>query len=411
MLGIENLQNDPIRVTVSPQVKNGKYYAVMQYKDKNGQKQYVWRATKIKVEKGTKKKVQQKIEEIRQQFEQELNAPIVADITATDNTSILFEDYMLEWLEKHKHFIDITTYSGYEHKVNKTAEYFNSKKITLKELKGSHLQEFYDSLATTEQPNGKYLKPNTIKRYHSTIHKALEDAIRLDLIDTNPADKANPGKVEQYIAQHYNLHDLQQLLNVSKCELIELHILLAVHLGLRKEEVIGLKWDAIDFDNNTITIKHVVTNASINGKRILVKKDKTKNDSSYRTLYMENDIKQALLKEKAKQEENQKFFGKSYKNTENYVLVDDEGDLIKPDRVSRRFSNLLENNGMKHIRFHDLRHSCASLLLANNANMKQIQNYLGHSNYNTTANIYSHLETNSNVVLATTIANALCMAK
>lgn len=407
MVITNDLTNNIINVTVSLQEKDGKYYAVMQYKDKNGKQQYKWKATKQKVEKGNKRNAQRIAEQIRQQFETELNTP---ESETADKSNMLFGNYMLEWLEKHRHFIELTTYGGYEHKVNKTANYFNDKEITLKELKGSHIQEFYDTLATTKQSNGKYLKVNTIKRYHATIHKALEDAIKLDLIDINPADKANPGKSEQYIAQPYNLQDLQQLLSVSKGELIELHILLAVHLGLRKEEVIGLKWDAIDFDSNTITIKHTVTNASKNGKRILVKKDKTKNDSSYRTLYMQNDIKQALLKKKTKQEENKQFFGNSYKNTENYVLVDDEGELIKPDRVTRRFSKLLKDNGMKHIRFHDLRHSCASLLLANNANMKQIQNYLGHSSYNTTANIYSHLDTNTNVVLATTIANALCMA-
>lgn len=408
-MGIANnlYTNPQIRVTVSLQEKDGRYYAVMQFKDKNGKQQYVWRATKVKAEKGNKRKAERIAEEIRQQFELELNTPTSA---TADKANVFFGDYMLQWLKKHKHFIEVTTNGGYEHKVNIIAPYFNEKGITLKELRGSHLQEFYDMLATTKQPNGKYLKANTIRRYHAPIHKSLEDAIRLDLIDTNPADKASPGKAEQYIAQYYNLQDLQQLLNVAKGELIELHILLAVHLGLRKSEVIGLKWDAIDFDSNTITIKHTVTNASKNGKRILVMKNKTKNDSSYRTLYMENDIKQALLKEKTKQEERQKFFGNSYMNNENYVLVDDEGKLIKPDRVSRRFSQLLEDNGMKKIRFHDLRHSCASLLLANNANMKQIQQYLGHSSYNTTANIYSHLDTNTNVVLATTIANALCMA-
>lgn len=396
-----NLQYSYIKVTVSIQGTGKKYYqAYLQYKE-NGKQKYKTKTTGIPVNGGSKKLAKEKAEEIRQQFELEIN-------TTDDQSSILFGKYIEDWLEKHKHKIDLSTIGGYEHNVKVTAEYFNNKKITLKELRGSHIQEFYDTLATTKQPNGKYLKANTIRRYHSNIHKALEDAIRLDLIDVNPANKANPGKVDQYIAQYYNLHDLQQLLNVSKGELIELHILLAIHLGLRKEEIIGLKWDAIDFDNNTITIKHVVTNATKNGKRILVKKNKTKNDSSYRTLFMENDIKQALLKEKTKQEENKKFFGNSYKNTENYVLVDDEGVLIKPDRVSRRFSNLLKNNEMKHIRFHDLRHSCASLLLSNNANMKQIQKYLGHSSYNTTANIYSHLETDTNVILATTISNALC---
>lgn len=134
MLKVENLQNDPIRVTVSTPVKNGRYYAVLKHKDRNGKKQQKWVATKIKAEKGNKKKAQQKAEEIRQQFELELNTPATLAVE-TNNGNILFGNYMLDWLEKHKHKIELTTYSGYEHNVNKTAEYFNNLGMTLQELK------------------------------------------------------------------------------------------------------------------------------------------------------------------------------------------------------------------------------------------------------------------------------------
>lgn len=103
-------------------------------------------------------------------------------------------------------------------------------------------------------------------------------------------------------------------------------------------------------------------------------------------------------------------FGNSYKNRENYILVDIEGALIKPDKVTRTFKKLIDNNKdklKKVIRFHDLRHSCASLLLANGINMKEIQQWLGHSSWNTTATIYAHLESDTKLKAANVIASIL----
>lgn len=165
-----------------------------------------------------------------------------------------------------------------------------------------------------------------------------------------------------------------------------------------------MKWDAIDFENKTITIKHTVTNASVSGKRTIIKKDRTKNKSSYRTLHLMDDIEQVLLNEKRKQEENRQFFGNSYKNKDNYIFVDEEGNLIKPDRVSRRFNKLLKNNDMKHIRFHDLRHSCATLLRRNGVRLEDIQLWLGHSSYQTTLR-YSHIDDDVNKISANVITD------
>ena len=399
MLKVENLQNDPIRVTVSTPVKNGRYYAVLKHKDRNGKKHQKWVATKIKAEKGNKRKAQQKAEEIRQQFELELNTS--APVVAVANDSILFGDYMLQWLKKQKSRVELTTYSGYEHNVNKTAEYFNNLGMTLQELKTKHIQQFYDHLQETEK-----LKYNTVKRYHANIHTALEEAIRMELIDNNPASHIKHKKIEQYIAQYYNDTELKQLFEMAKGELIEPIILVTAYYGLRKEETLGLKWNAIDFENKTITIKHTVTNASVNGKRVIVKKDRTKSKSSYRTLPLIDDIEEILLKKKAKQEENKKFFDNSYKNKENYIFVDEEGELIKPDRVSRRFKKLLEDNEMRIIRFHDLRHSCATLLLALGFTLEEIQIWLGHSTIKTTE-IYANNIVLNKTKLADTIANAL----
>lgn len=394
---------EKINVTVSVQEKQGRYYAVLQYKDKQGKKQYQWKATKIKVEKGTKREANRKAEEIRQQFEIELNAPKLLAPT-TNNGDILFGDYMLGWLEKHKHNIELSTNGGYEGNVKRTANYFNDLSITLQELRTKHIQEYYDHLQATRN-----LKWNTIKRYHANIRKALEDAIILELIDNNPADHIEHKKVEQYIAEHYNAEELKQLFEIAKGELIEPIILVTAYYGLRKEETLGLKWDAIDFENGTITIKHVVTNGVVNGKRVIVKKNRTKGMSSYRTLPLIGDIEKLLLKEKAKQEENKKIFGNTYKNEENYIFTDEEGNLIKPDRVNRRFKRLLENNNLKYIRFHDLRHSCATLLLSLGFTLEEIQIWLGHSTIKTTE-IYANNIVLNKTTSADAIANALKMS-
>lgn len=395
---------EKINVTVSVQEKDGKFYAVLQYKDESGKKQYKWKATKVKAEKGNKREANRKAEEIRRQFESELNTPKLLAPTTNDSNNILFGNYMLNWLEKHKHNIELSTNDGYERNVKTTANYFNDLGITLQELKTKHIQVYYNHLQAT-----KKIKWNTVKKYHANIHKALEDAIRLELIDNNPADHIEHKKCEQYIAEHYNAEELNTLFEKSKNELIEPIILVTAYYGLRKEETLGLKWDAIDFENKTITIKHTVTNGTLNGKRVVVKKDRTKSKSSYRTLPLMADIRNLLLKERAKQEENKRIFGNTYKNKENYIFTDDEGNLIKPDRVNRRFKKLLEDNDLKIIRFHDLRHSCATLLLSLGFTLEEIQIWLGHSTIKTTE-LYANNMVLDKTILADTISNVLKMS-
>lgn len=394
-----NLYTDPvIRVTVSLQEKNGRYYAVLQYKDKNGIQDYKWRATKLKAEKGNKRNAQRIAEEIRQQFEIELNTPTSVIV---DKSNILFGDYMLEWLKKQKSQVELTTYSGYEYKVKKIAEYFNNSGITLQELKTRHIQQFYDHLQQTEN-----LKYNTVKRYHANIHKALEEAIRMELIDNNPSSHIKHRKVEQHIAQYYNAEELKQLFDIAKGDIIEPMILVSAYYGLRKEEVLGLKADAIDFENKNITIKHTVTNASDKGKRVIVKKDRTKSKSSYRTLPLIPEIETLLKDVLEQQEENKKFFGNCYKNKANYLFTDEEGNIIKPDRISRRFKKLLKDNKLRDIKFRELRHSCATLLLQKGITLGEIQKWLGHSTIKTTE-IYANNEVLDKAPLADTIATAL----
>lgn len=174
---------------------------------------------------------------------------------------------------------------------------------------------------------------------------------------------------------------------------IELVVLLTAFYGLRRSEVIGLKWSAFDFNHNCFSIRHTVTTCNVKGERVTIKKDKAKNKSSLRTYPLIPFLKERLLETKKQQEENRKLCGRSYnKEYLGYVCVDVIGNLIKPNYVSSTFGKLLAKNNLRHIRFHDLRHTCASLLLANGVPMEQVKEWLGHSEISTTVDIYGHLQ-------------------
>ena len=156
---------------------------------------------------------------------------------------------------------------------------------------------------------------------------------------------------------------------------------------------IGLKWSAFDFNHNCFSIRHTVTTCNVKGERVTIKKDKAKNKSSLRTYPLIPFLKERLLEAKKQQEENRKLCGRAYnKEYLGYVCVDVIGNLIKPNYVSSTFGKLLAKNNLRHIRFHDLRHTCASLLLANGVPMEQVKEWLGHSEISTTVDIYGHLQ-------------------
>lgn len=179
----------------------------------------------------------------------------------------------------------------------------------------------------------------------------------------------------------------------DKGNTVELVVLLTAFYGLRRSEVIGLKWSAFDFNHNCFSIRHTVTTCNVKGERVTIKKDKAKNKSSLRTYPLIPFLKERLLEAKKQQEENRKLCGRSYnKEYLGYVCVDVIGNLIKPNYVSSTFGKLLAKNNLRHIRFHDLRHTCASLLLANGVPMEQVKEWLGHSEISTTVDIYGHLQ-------------------
>ncbi len=168
---------------------------------------------------------------------------------------------------------------------------------------------------------------------------------------------------------------------------------MGAYYGLRREEICGLKWDAVDFQYKTITIKHTVIETS-NGKEYqLFLKDMTKDKSSFRTLPLSDATVDMLLKMKQRQEKMKLLFGNRYNHEfDDYFYVFENGDLVKPNWVTACFKRLLDDNNMPHIRFHDLRHSCATLLRHQGVPMEDISKWLGHSNLLTTEQVYAHYD-------------------
>lgn len=155
----------------------------------------------------------------------------------------------------------------------------------------------------------------------------------LDLIDVNPADKVERPKKDRYVGSFYDADEVNALFEAAKGSKLELPILFGAFYGLRRSEAIGLKWDGIDFDQNTITIRHTVTSCDLDGKRVLVASDTTKTKSSMRTLPLVPFMRERLLTLKEEQQENRRLCGRSYiKEYLEYVCVNEIGDLIKPLR-------------------------------------------------------------------------------
>jgi integrase len=293
-----------------------------------------------------------------------------------------------DWVSMSQPKLQATTYMNYVHMANKhICPYFEELGLLLKNVTPDVIQRYHH----TKLKSG--LNPNTIIKHHAVIRSALQYAVKSRLIKENPCDFVDKPKRQKYNGTYYNAEEIKQLLAVAKGSPIEVPIFLAAYFGLRRSEVIGLKWSAIDFTSGLLAVRHKVVRALENGKLVNIATDELKTHSSYRALPLDESLLEYLTGLKRQQTENRELCGTSYcVEYEDYVCVNPLGVLLNPDHVSGAFQSLLKRHRLKPIRFHDLRHSCASLLLSLGYSMKEIQEWLGHSNYQTTANLYSHVD-------------------
>ena len=385
------------------QEKNGMFYVVLNYRDENGKRKTPWISTNLPV-KGNKKRAENFMLDVRRNFVPP-NVQRIEEREAMQKGDILFTDFLLKWLRVAKSTVKLTTYASYEMMATRIIiPYFETLNIKLKELTTEDIQEFYS--AQLER-----VSANTVIHYHAVIHRALKYAVKIKTIQSNPAVNVERPRKEKFIGSFYDKKEINTLFDIIQGHPLEVAIKLAAFYGLRREEIIGLKWTAIDFENNTLTIQHTVTECNLNGKHIEVASDTAKTDSSLRTMPLVTNFREMLLAKKEKQEHYRKLCGRSYcKEYLDYIFVNEMGERWKPRYLSDGFKRILEQNGLRRIRFHDLRHTCASLLLANNVPMKKIQEWLGHSDFSTTANIYAHLDFQSKISSAEAMLTGLDMS-
>jgi hypothetical protein len=252
------------------QEKNGYFYAVLSYKDAQGKRKTKWIPTGYLI-RGNKKKAEAFLMEQRQTFQ------LPAEDTEAVEKGELFADYLERWLKIAKSTIAITTYSSYDGMMKSTiVPWFRKTGVTITELTAQDIQDFYTAQLAR-------VKSNTVIHYHALIHRALKYAVKTDLLSVNPADKVDRPRKNGFQPAFYDKDEINQLLACVKGTLIETPVMLAAFYGLRRSEAVGLRWDAIDFQQNTITIQHTVIACRLNGKYEVIARDTTKTKSSRRT--------------------------------------------------------------------------------------------------------------------------------
>ena len=375
-------------ISGSVQEKRGMLYLVVSYKDPVTQKHKVkWVGMGVPV--GSPKSVINKAErEAKNKFEAQYKRFLDG---YDDPSQYPLLEFLNDWLDKvHKHKIQESTYNGYKSRVNgKMKKYFGAK-ITLADCKPRLIHGLYDYLREDGDSE------QTVLHYHNLLHTAFEYAIRQEILEYNPMDRVERPQVKKFVGAFYSVDEVKELLEKAKEDTIYIPIVLAVYCGLRRSEALGLSWSNIDFENDKIFIGQKVIEVVRDGKMEQVISDEMKTDSSRRSFKMIPEVKAILLEHRERQELYRKQFRRSYsKKYTDMVCVNPLGELIKPSYITAHFPTLLRQNELRDIRFHDLRHTCASLLVSLDVNMKVIQRYLGHSNMSTTADIYSHLDANA----------------
>jgi len=359
-------------MTGSLRSNKGKFYAVLNLKDESGKRKQKTINLHIDDVPGNKRKAEKAMREVLAEYE-ENHMNVYRD-------DVLFCDYVKVWLEDKKPGISVGSYECYQSQVDgHICPYFKKLGVSLMDLNYQHIQKYYAYL-------GKSLSANTIWQHHAVINQTLRKALKHDLITNNPADKVTLPKIKKFSGSFLSVEQGNALLEAAKNSPMEPVVILGMMYGLRRSEIAGLKWSAIDFENDTLAIRHTVTK-----NKTVVAKDAAKNKSSNRTLPLNHDVKAYLLKLRAQQSKDKLLLGVEYQDTE-YVCRWPDGRAMKCDYLSYGFKRLLSKHGLPNVRLHDLRHSCASYMLKTGCSMKEISDWLGHADIGTSMNIYAHLD-------------------
>lgn len=391
-------------MTGSLQIKNNKYYLVLNTY-RNGKRKVKWINTDLPV-KGNKTKAQKLLREALKQYEEEQqhwqeleNSPALMPFTEAIRKWYAYKTADIECP------IDPITQQGYEIMMRvQIMPYFTEKGYRLCDINKQNLQAFINEKATKGKLDGSGgLSGVTLRKIKSIINMTLTYYEAEGIIDKNPCKFLRlPPKV-RHEANFFTMSQVEELLAKLRESNEPLYPMIRVTAlyGLRRSEALGLCWDCVNFENETFTIRRTVTKVSK-----IVAKDKTKNLTSRRSFPMTAEIKELFQSLKAQQKKDKKFYGNTYFDND-YVFRWEDGKPFAPDYITRKFRKLLKEYGMPLIRFHELRHSAASNLLSMGFTLKDVQEWLGHSDIKTTANIYGHLDAKRKITMANALSTGI----
>lgn len=250
----------------------------------------------------------------------------------------------------------------------------------LQQLKPQQVQRYYTKLM-----NEKGLSSNTVRKHHDMLRTALQLAVKQDVLLKNTMDKVEAPKVKQTDINFYSPENLKTLMEAVEGDRLEVVVKLAGYLGLRREEICGLKWDNVDLEKQIIIIKSVLTMAG--GTKIT---KETKNSSSERVISIPDEVVTVLEKVKEQQDKDKEFFKGEYIKS-GYVVAWENGKEYRPNYISELFTKFINDHGLPKVTLHGLRHTFATIANSLDVSAFEIGKALGHSTPSTTAKVYTHL--------------------
>lgn len=325
---------------------------------------------------GNKRKAEKMLEEKVAEFKKSYEA----ELDVADSSSV--SHWVEKYLKRKESEVRETTLNTYTQTYNRyIKEYFSDKKINTITIRD--IDDYYSYLCD------KKLGKSTITGVINLLKSAFDLALKLEVIDKNPVHyvKCRSNICHEQAKRTFSISEAKEMLDKIKDESIYPIIAVTLTYGLRRGEVLGLCWDCVDFDAKTILIKRNVVNI----KNETVVKECCKTKSSVRTCTMTDEIFVLLKKVKEQQEQYKMIYKDKYiKNEYDLVFTCHNGKIRSPRGLTASYDYVLYKHGIPKSRFHDLRHTAATLMIEGGADAYQVQHALGHSRINTTLDIYVH---------------------
>ncbi len=302
-----------------------------------------------------------------------------------DETKMTVAQYLESWLLRVKPNVAGKTFERY-------AEIVHSHLIpalgryNLQRLTPLQVQDYYAQASERGRKDGKGgLAPQTVVHHHRVLREALNDAVQLGVLGRNPADRVKPPKVDRKEQRVLNKAEIEAVLKSAEGTVFYVPVVLAVTTGMRRGEILALRWEDVDFDAKVVHVRRSLeeTKAGVSFKE-------PKTSKSRRAVNVPDMVLEVLAKHRDEQAEHRKLLGKDYWD-EGLICARPDGKPIVPKYISSNFYVVLERAGLPRIPFHNLRHTHATALFRQGAHPKVVQERLGHSTIVTTMDVYSHV--------------------